>query len=573
MIKKRVIISVILTLLAVWGSHNYWLNVKPIDMSFKINGDNIQQVEARLYKYANENSEKFYSHRTDVNVKKHVKFSFKKPYSPKRLKLLISLNSLEGGGDLYELNLKHNKIKLNDFENFSAKGATLKVKDNKLYFSPTDKNVLISYNKKLKLNASTKFDFLVLLIIAIITYLFAYKITSYLADFKINKDKSRIDIIFLAIFFLILFIPMMRISNAKTSKSENRTLAVYKPLFKSKGRLNFNYGKDFDSWFSDRFNLREKIIFAQHQANYKVRSNFVEMNNKFIFKNNGYIINNYAKNFIPFTNEELERYSRNIYKFNKFCEDNNIKLYVVIPPSQLSYNQKYMLTYHNLHNEDRVIKFIDYAKKKYNLTNIIFPENELQKNENGELIYFKTDHHLTDYGSYILYKHLINTMKKDLPLLTITQQKDFKIYKRTLTRYEYHRNFNEGCEYINAKIKAPELLKTEYIYYDYKYPEKIKITGTKAHKTFINHDGHYKLLIMGDSYMENLLCFLNTSFYKIEKYRTNIDQLKNPKRKSEFEIKAYEKIIKDYKPDAIILIKHSGTLDAIKNMYPKENNN
>ena len=98
MIKKRVIISTVLTLLAVWGSHNYWLNVKPIDLSFKINGDNIQQVEARLYKYANENSEKFYYHRTDVNVKKHVKFSFKKPYSPKRLKLLISLNSLEGGG-------------------------------------------------------------------------------------------------------------------------------------------------------------------------------------------------------------------------------------------------------------------------------------------------------------------------------------------------------------------------------------------------------------------------------------------------------------------------------------------
>lgn len=365
---------------------------------------------------------------------------------------------------------------------------------------------------------------------------------------------------------------MMRISNEKTSKSENRNLATYKPLFKTKGGLNFNYGKDFDKWFSDRFNLREKIIFWQHQTNYKVRSNYVEMNNKFIFKKSRYIINNYAKNFIPFTDEELERYSRNIYKFNKFCEDNNIKLYVVIPPSQLSFNQKYILTYCNRQQEDRVVKFIDYAKKKYNLANIIFPEAELHKNENGELIYFKTDHHLTDYGSYILYKHLINKMKKDLPLLMITPQNDFKIYERTLARYEYHRNFNEGCEYINAKIKAPELLKTKYIYYDYKYPEKIKITGTKAHKTFINNNGHYKLLIIGDSYMENLLYFLNTSFYKIEKYRSNMDQLKTPKRKYELEIKAYENIIKKFKPDAIILIKHSGTMDSLKDMYPQEDN-
>ena len=364
-----------------------------------------------------------------------------------------------------------------------------------------------------------------------------------------------------------MFIPMMRISNEKTSKTENRNLATYKPLFKTKGGLNFTYGKDFDKWFADRFNLREKLIFWQHQANYKIRTDYVSINNTFIFKSNGYILNNYRQTFIPFTEEELELYGRNLYKFNKFCENNNIKLYIVIPPSQLSYNKK-MLTINCLQSEDRVHKLVDYIQKKYKLINIIFPEKHLRDNENGELVYFKTDHHWTDYGSYIIYKLLMNRMKKDLPLLSITPLSDFKIYKRELTRYDYNRDFNEGSEYRTANIKAPELLKTQYIYYDYKYPEKINITGDRMHKTFINNDGHYKLLIMGDSYMENMLYFLNTSFYRIEKYRTNIDQLKKPKRKSEFEIKAYEKIIKDFKPDAIILIKHSGTMDTLKDMYP-----
>ena len=473
-------------------------------------------------------------------------------------------------GGVCNLKLKDGKVKLNDLKNFSATGATLKVKDNKLLFSPTDKNVVISYNKKLNLHAGTKFDLLVLLIIAIITYLFAYKITSYLADFKINKDKSRIDIVFLALFFLILFIPMMRISNEKTSKSENRTLAVYKPLFKSKGNLNFNYGKNFDSWFSDRFNLREKMIYFHNQLNYRLRSNVVAGKEHFIFKSNGHIIKNYYKSFIPFTDKELELYSRNFYKFNKFCEDNNIKLYIVIPPSQLSYNQKYMLTLYNQNQEDRVIKLIDYAKKKYNLTNIIFPEQEFRNNENGELVYYKTDHHLTDYGSYILYKCLINKMKKDFPLLSVTTLDNFNIYKRSLARFDYDRKFAAGCGYSAMHIKAPELLTQEYTYYDYKYPEKIKISEGKAHKTFTNKNGHYKLLIMGDSFMESLIYFLNTNFYSIEKYRTNLDKLNNPPRKFEFEMKPYEKIIKSYKPDAIILIKHSGWIETMKKMYPEE---
>ena len=569
MIRKRVVISIILTLLAIWGSHNYWLQIKPIDVTFNLQGKNIKQAEVQLYKYSDENSKKFYSQSTKGKIKKQVKLSFKKPYAPKRLKLLITLNSLEGGG-VCNLKLKDGKVKLNDLKNFSATGATLKVKDNKLLFSPTDKNVVISYNKKLNLHAGTKFDLLVLLIIAIITYLFAYKITSYLADFKINKDKSRIDIVFLAIFFLILFIPMMRLSSEKTSTAENRKLAVYKPLFKKTGTLNWNYGKDFDNWFNDRFNFREKIIQAQHEAEYNIRTDFVNINNHFIFKSNGYIINNYKSTFKPLTKDELELYSYNLYRFNKFCEDNGSKLYIVIPPASNSYLKKEILIY-NTYPQDRTLKLVDYAKKKYNL-DIIFPEKVLREAEKNGLVYFKTDHHWTDYGAYAIYKFLITKMQKDFPLLTITPLSEFKEYKKTTIRADWPHKFDIGGEYKTVNIKEARFENTEYIYYDYKHPKTIKITGDKEHWTHTNKQGHYKLLILGDSNMENMTYFLNTSFYKIEKYRTNMDMntLKHPKRKSELEMRPYENIIKKYKPDAVILIKHSGTMDAFKKMYPRE---
>ena len=572
MIKKRVIISIILTLLAVWGSHNYWLTRKPIDIAFNIQGENIEQVEVQLNKHNSDNFKKCYYQKSEGEIKNnaHLKFSFKKPFAPKRLKLLRTLSPAKGGGALYGLNLRDGKRKLNDLENFSAQGADLKIENNKLFFKPKQNQFSITYDKNLNVRASIKFDILVLLIITIVTYLVAFKFTSYLADFKINKNKSRIDIVFLAIFFLIMFIPMMRISNEKTSKSENRNLATYKPLFKTKGGLNFNYGKDFDKWFSDRFNLRDKIIFVQHQTNYKIRTDYVSMNNKSIFKSNGYIIHNYPNTFTPFTDKELELYSYNLNKFNEFCEANSIKLYIVIPPASNSYCKKHILTFNTM-PEDRIIKLKNYARQKYNL-DIIYPEKELRDNENDELVYFKTDHHWTDIGAYIIYKELISKMKTNLPLLRITPINEFHSYKNTLIRADYQHKFTLGGEYKQANIKAPELLKTEYIYYDYKYPQNIIITGGKEHFTHINRTGHYKLLILGDSYMENLTYFLNTSFYKIEKYRTNMDNLKKPKRKYELEIKAYENIIKKFKPDAIILIKHSGTMDSLKDMYPQEDN-
>ena len=100
MIKKRVIISIILTLLAVWGSHNYWLTRKPIDIAFNIQGENIEQVEVQLNKHNSDNFKKCYYQKSEGEIKNnaHLKFSFKKPFAPKRLKLLKTMHSAKGGG-------------------------------------------------------------------------------------------------------------------------------------------------------------------------------------------------------------------------------------------------------------------------------------------------------------------------------------------------------------------------------------------------------------------------------------------------------------------------------------------
>lgn len=81
-----------------------------------------------------------------------------------------------------------------------------------------------------------------------------------------NIDKqSRIDIIFLTIFFTFLFIPMSKINQDEISSQENRMLAKWQPLINEDREINYNFGKDFNEWFNDRFYLRNNMLYLYYK--------------------------------------------------------------------------------------------------------------------------------------------------------------------------------------------------------------------------------------------------------------------------------------------------------------------
>lgn len=79
-----------------------------------------------------------------------------------------------------------------------------------------------------------------------------------MSRFKLLEHGSRIDIVFVCVFFLLL-VPASKISREEKSVQENRRLAAYVPLFSDQG-LNNRFGQDFEAWFNDRFNYREAVI-------------------------------------------------------------------------------------------------------------------------------------------------------------------------------------------------------------------------------------------------------------------------------------------------------------------------
>ena len=293
--------------------------------------------------------------------------------------------------------------------------------------------------------------------------------------------------------------------------------------------------------------------------------NVANINSTYYIKSNGYVLDDY--NFNHPEKEDLEKISANINKFNEYCKSKHIKLYVIIPPYNTLYNRDINPIYtSNVLNNANILK--NYAKKHYNLE-IIEPYETLHKADIHNRFYFKTDHHLTDEGCYALYKHIISVMQKDFPLLAITQLNNFNKTKSTLLRYEKDRIFKQGAEYRKLGINNTNIENTEYIYYDYKYSNKINLTSYhNFHIKHKNSDGKYKLLLIGDSFSENLVYFLNTSFADIEKFRTNGGTRFEPIRDYEFEIEPFYNFIDEYKPDAIILIRHSGAIKKFAQMYP-----
>ncbi len=180
------------------------------------------------------------------------------------------------------------------------------------------------------------FMFDIFFIILVIAFLIAYKLSNYLADFKVAKNKSRIDIVFLSVFFILLFIPGLRLDNSIKSKNENRYLATYKPLINKNGSLNYNFGNDFEEFFNDRFFMRKTLISLYHLTKSTVSYKYYETNSAIYIKPNHYVL---SKTHIPkesdFPKEDILKTTKALDRFQDFCNKNHIKLYVLVVP----YNQ------------------------------------------------------------------------------------------------------------------------------------------------------------------------------------------------------------------------------------------
>ena len=376
------------------------------------------------------------------------------------------------------------------------------------------------------------------------------------------------------IFFVFLFLPMSHIDDSDKSKTENRFLAKFKPLITKEGTINYTFGKDYEAYFNDRFYLRD-CLFNTYMNYIYICKSVIETPKVLFDKHSNYMFVKRNPD-LKLRKSQVNTLAQVFTNFNKFCLENNIKLYILIVPDSTDIYYSKLESYFNKKSYSNYIDRVKEVRKKAQ-ANIIFPYEELRDTTVNGYTYFKADPHWTDFGAYLGYKALMRQIIKDFPQTHIIPLDDYKLTFSNKIRSEIARLYRDGW-FLESQLKPytwniKNILDVEYKYYDNKNSKNLLVqqfkTSYRVGRNYsYNEAPDIKVLSMGTSMHENLNGFLPYSFKNLKYYRLNSGKLSNLEQYKV--IKYYKKDILDYNPQILILCLTMDNLDNINNSFMEE---
>lgn len=556
------------------ASNKFWLMIRPMSVNFDILGHGKCRIEVQLSKKDDNEFAKVRSGSIRINLEdqKHADIVVNRAKSPKRVKLILSDLSSNEPIAISNVKFRDGKYALESIGKFKVDGAKVVKKDNKLVLIPYNSRITLTYPETLKFRAGIKFDFLVFSSILILVYLLAYKLSDYVADFSTIEGKSRVEIVFLTIFFVFLFIPMLHINQDDISRKENRTLAKWKPLVTANDTINFEFGNNFNEWFNDRFYLKEVFIALRSDIS-MLLANSCE---KGLFDKNTktlYIKAHFGSAHLDVIKDNFKA----LYDFNSWCNKHNIKLYVLIVPRKADIHTTKL----NYVNDSSIKKaFLNYISEinREDKIKVIYPYSAmLNAVASGKQLYFKTEHHWTDDGAYVGYKELMEVINKDYPNIKVLDSQDFNYKHSRMVRGDFTRKFNYGdnCRFIGiSNALCSTYHQYEYTYYQHKDFNNLEqiVIDVPFHRNKIYHykkGYNARVILLGTSQSENLTEFIPYTFKDVKRIRNN--SVRGVKPEDEFKImKRFEKEMLDYKPDIIIFCLDYPNLWHLRNIFNME---
>lgn len=411
------------------------------------------------------------------------------------------------------------------------------------------------------------FDWKVFVIMLTLGGMASYKLVDYLAQFKIVEHNSRIDIVFVAFVIAFMFVPVLKINHDTVSKQENRTLAAYVPLVKD-GRLNFNYGRDFEAWFNDHFNQRKLFIDVNSRLNlflnrklksetamagrdgwmYTKRWGSVEMfQNKYLY--------NY---------EDLRKIKNKLERISLWAKKHGMKFYVfLVPDKERIYPEFYPDGFKKINPAAKIEQVEEYMRAK-SFVPVIYPEESLMAAKKDHILYYKTGTHWNHWGAYIGYLDLFRRIKKDFPSLKIMQESDFNIVPKV----------SADVDIASALgIDAYKVLPEKELTYD---EFEVKEPTAEGTHTFVNKEKRIETFDYVSSNPANKLKavfyadsqFLRMNWYAAESFSRMLNIYSGYGR--DYDLPYMAETIIDYKPDILVIETGERFLSRLLNMEVPE---
>lgn len=136
-----------------------------------------------------------------------------------------------------------------------------------------------------------------------------------------------------------MFVPVLHINRDEISVQENRTLAKYVPLIDDdSGAINYNFGKDFESWFNDRFFGRKQFIKTSKKIDMYINNeikNFDAMAGKenWLFTKRWNSEDMFRNKYL-FDDEDLSKLKHRLESLQMWLSKRDIKLYLMLVPDK-----------------------------------------------------------------------------------------------------------------------------------------------------------------------------------------------------------------------------------------------
>ena len=395
----------------------------------------------------------------------------------------------------------------------------------------------------------------------------------YLLLIYLAKRRERVclgDMLLLIAFPSLLFIPMSGISDAVKSVRELRMLAV-KPELKDLFKEKSDYGRRYENWFNDHFCARVSLIRLHDILRNKL-SCIIFAKKSIYFKENGWMFLHPFVSNLDCRSSFLQSIVQNLVRLNEFCQQHQIKLYVLeVPKKEIVYRElikeNYGFDEKMLAKVSQAQEFIRNEVRKHHIP-YIYPYSALRDAAKQDFVFLKWRHHWTDWGAFVGYRELMKEISKDFPDIPIASLNEFQKSRSWLIRDEYSENYQQGHLFFHVHFNEGDIAnppnRVLHNYYDNKNGAKMVLKVGKFIKDFSYPEGNHKLMLIGTSQNENLNHFLPYSAAQTKYIRLNRFQVKTL---DEFKIlKLYEKDILTFKPEVLVLSFSTSDLHRLRDL-------
>ena len=242
--------------------------------------------------------------------------------------------------------------------------------------------------------------------------------------YKKNKYFFIVFISFWIILVILNFIAPVK----EFSENENRMLAR-KPNFSVEDLVNGVYVDKLNDYINDHFIFRDiwvKLKSVEERILGKTENNGV-----YIGKD-GYLFEK-----IEFTDKSKENILDLVDTINNFKKNTNITTYFMMIPNSIYIYQEKLPEFAETFNQEEVIK------KTYDETNDIRTINtvDILKQNKDKYIFFKTDHHMTSDGAYLMYLEFC----KEAKIEQVTE------YNREVVTNDFLGSFDSKAQIVNQE--------------------------------------------------------------------------------------------------------------------------